>query len=229
MSSEDNLAVSLQILNMTDVISFRIATESDHDELVELFEKHYSRNEPFNKGWINDDPVPEDIDLTLKALPQGTSFIAVDDVKNTIVGACITGVDDASSQQSMLDEASQTSNKKWAQYLRLYIQLEKNADVYQRFNVKKQFHVHGLAVNGDYRGRSIASKLVEKSFNLAASLGYKICSMYCSSFYTEQIALKLQMELIGEMSMENIRSETGERLVYSSPPHTHIRTYAKRL
>lgn len=214
---------------MSEAFSFRIATVSDRAELAELFEKHYSRNEPFNSGWINDDPVPEDIVLTLKALHEGLSFVAVDNIKNVIVGACIAGVDNASSQQAMLDEANRTTNKKWSQYLRLYIQLDSSANVYQRFDVEKVFHVHGLTVNSDCRGLSIATTLVRKTFELAESLGHKTITMYCSSFYTEKIALKLEMVRIAEMAMEEIKSETGERLVYTSPPHTHIRTYAKRL
>lgn len=214
---------------MCDNISYRVAFESDRAELAELFEKFYFPNEPFNCGWIDNDPVPEDIVLTLKALGEGTSIVAVDHDKNIIVGACITGVDDGTSQQAMLDEANQTSNAKWAQYLRLYARLDNEANFYERFNVDKLFHVHGLSVNGDYRGRSIATKLVQKSFEMAATLGHKICTINCSSFYTEQIAMKLKMECMNELAMDDIKNEKGERLVYSSPPHTHIRTYAKRL
>lgn len=210
-------------------IEYRIATFADRDELKELFEKYYLRNEPLNCGWINDDPVPEDIEWTLNSLLEGTSYIAVDWVKNIIVGACITGVDKASSQQAMLDEANQTTNKKWAQYLRLYAKLDNDASVYQRFNVEKVAHVQGVTVNSDYRGLSIATTLLSKSIEMAASLGHEVYTINCSSFYTERIAVKLKMERIGETSMDDIKSETGERLVYSSPPHTHIRTYAKRL
>lgn len=214
---------------MSEDIVYRIGVESDRQELSELFKNHYAPNEPFNRGWINDDPVPEDIEMTLKALDEGTSFIAVDVTKNIIVGASITGVDEASSQQAILDEANRTANKKWAQYLRLYALLDKQANIYQRYNVERVFHVHCLSMHGDYSGRSIATKLVQKSFELAASLGHKMCSINCSSFYTELIARKLKMECIGELAMDDIKSETGERLVYSAPPHTHIRTYVKRL
>lgn len=214
---------------MSDDIVYRLGEEKDRHELSELFKNHYAPNEPFNRGWINDDPVPEDIELTLKALGERTSFIAIDVAKNTIVGACITGVDEATSQQATLDEANRTSNKKWAQYLRLYARLDNQANIYQRYNVERVFHVAGLSVNGDYSGRSIATKLVQKSFELAASLGHKMCSINCSNFYTEQIARKLKMECVGELAMDDIKSETGERLVYSPSPHTHIRTYIKRL
>lgn len=214
---------------MSDGISFRIGELSDRDQLYMLFEKFYLPSEPFNSGWINDDPVPEDIDCTLESLAEGTSFIAIDDATNLIVGACITGGDTPSSAQSMLDKASRTPNKKFAQYLRLYARLAMDANIYERFGVEKTFHVNGLAVNGDYRGRSIATKLVQKSFETAAALGHKMCTINCSSFYTEQIALKLKMECVSELAMADIKSEDGERLTFPPPPHTHIRYYVKRL
>lgn len=214
---------------MPSGISYRIAVLADRSELAELLVKHFYPNEPFNCGWVNDDPVPEDIVFTLDTLSQGTSFIALDGANNTIVGACITGVDEPSSTQAMLDEANRTQNKKWAQYLRLYARIDSDANIYERFNVQKTFHVHCLAVNGDYRGRSIATKLVAESFATAASLGHKICSINCSSVYTERIAVKLKMECISELDMADIKGEDNERLVYPTPPHTSIRSYAKRL
>jgi hypothetical protein len=56
-----------------------------------------------------------------------------------------------------------------------------------------------------------------------------MCTINCSSFYTEQIALKLKMECVSELAMADIKSEDGERLTFPPPPHTHIRNYVKRL
>lgn len=39
----------------------------------------------------------------------------------------------------------------------------------------------------------------------------------------------LKMECVNELAMADIKDEEGERLVYTLPPHTHIRTYAKWL
>lgn len=214
---------------MTFNISYRVSIESDRSELKKLFEEYYYPYEPVNTGWIDVDPVPEDMTLTLKALGDGTSLVAVDDVKNIIVGACITGVVDGTSKQALLNEANRTTNRKWAQYLQLYARLDSEANFYQRFNVQKLFHVGGLTVNVDYRGRSIATKLVQKSIEIAAGLGFEICTIYCSSFYTEQIALNLKMDFVSELAMDDIKDEKNELLIHSYSPHTHIKTYAKRL
>lgn len=214
---------------MQSEISYRIAAMEDRDELTELLNKHFYPDEPFNSGWTNKDPVPEDIDFTFQSLGDKTSFVAVHDAKNIIVGACLTGVDEPSSVQAMLQEADRTASKKWAEYLRLYARIDTEANIFQRFNVEHSFHVHCLVVHADYRGRAVAAKLVQKSFELAASLGYKMCSINCSSYYTEQVAQKLNMKCVSELAMDTVKSEEGARLIFASPPHTHVRTYIKQL
>lgn len=177
-------------------ISYRIAMITDRDEIAELFNTHFYPNEPFNSGWINDDAVPEDLDFTLASLDENASIVAIDDETNRIVGACITGVDTPAATESVIDESKKTTNKKWSQYLRLYAQLDIESRIFQRFNVNESFHVHGLVVDANYRNHSIGTKLMEKCYQLGASRGYKVCSVNCSSVFTEKIAIKLKMSCV---------------------------------
>lgn len=215
---------------MCDNISYRLATQEDRDELRALISVCFPRDEPFNSHWINDDPVPEDVEHTLHCLDEGMSFMAVDDSKKKIVGACMTCIDyKGTSIQHLLDDAKTTTNRKFAKYLELYAKVESNADMFERYGVDKIFHVSALGVDSDYRGLSIGRNLVDKSFNLGRSQGHKLCSINCSSFFTEKIAIKLEMEYVSEIAMADIKDEAGNRLTFPPPPHTHIRTYAKRL
>lgn len=215
---------------MCDHIMYRLATLDDREELRALMAVCFPRDEPFNSHWVNQDPVPEDVEHTLHCLDEGTSFVAVDSLKNKIVGACMTCVDEkTTSIQHLLDDAEAATNRKFAQYLRLYAEVESNADMFDRYDVQKIFHVSALAVDSDYRGLSIGRTLVDKSFNLGQVQGHKLCSINCSSFFTEKIALRLKMDYVSEIPMADIKDEAGQRLTFPPAPHTHIRTYAKKL
>lgn len=216
------------ISEMLDKIFYRVATVGDVDELRELLTTIFTRDEPFNKGWVNDDPVPEDIEVTLSE-GLGSSFVAVDSAKGKIVGACMTCIEDRTTVRETLEEADNTPNKKWAEYLRLYARLDLNANIFQRYGVDRLFHVSALAVDSSYRGLSIANTLVEKTLELARSQGHKLCSINCSSIYTEKIAVNMKMECVGALAMADIKDSSGKRLIFPEPPHTHIRTYAKKL
>jgi GNAT superfamily N-acetyltransferase len=148
---------------------------------------------------------------------------------NQIVGACITGVDTPNATLRVIEESKLTASKKWSQYLRLYAQLDSESKIYQRFNVNEVFHVHALVVDANYRNRSIGGKLMEKCYQLGASRGYEVCSVNCSSVYTEKIAINCKMQFMSEIAMDSFVDENGMRLIYPPAPHTHIRTYAKRL
>lgn len=217
-----------QFLEMSDNIFYRIATVEDIEELRVLLTTIFTRDEPFNKGWVNDDPVPEDIEF---ALSEGldSSFVAVDLSKKKIVGACMTCVEDRMTVRETLKEADYTPNKKWAEYLRLYARLDLNANIFERYEVDRLFHVSALAVDSDYRGLSIAKTLVQKAFELAKAQGHKLCSINCSSVYTEKIAKCLKMECVASIAMADVKDSEGRRLIFPEPPHTHIRTYAKKL
>lgn len=214
---------------MSKSIIYRAATVDDSCELQELFNTHYYPNEPITVGWINNDPVPEDLASTLEVLDEKMSIVAVDEATNRIVGACIAGVDTRNDIENIIDEAKKTANKKWSQFLQLYARIRHESKIFEKFNVDESFHVHALVVDANYQNNSIGTKLMEGCFKLAESLDYKICSVNCSSIYTSKIATKLNMQCIGSIAMDSVMDEDERRLIYPPEPHTHIISYAKRL
>jgi ribosomal protein S18 acetylase RimI-like enzyme len=215
---------------MSHNITYRIAANADRNEIEVLFNKHFYPNEPLNASWINDEPVPEDLEFSLAALDEEMSIVAVDVETNRIVGACIIGIDTPKATADVIAEAKTTTNKKWAQYLKLYARLDLESDIFRRFNVRESFHIHALVVDANYRCRSIGMQLMERSFRHGASRGYKVCSVNCSSAFTEKMAIKLEMNRMSSIAMDSvIDEESGGRLMYPTSPHTHITTYAKRL
>lgn len=214
---------------MSISIIYRAATIADSYELQELFNTHYYPNEPITVGWINDDPVTEDLASTLEVLDEKMSIVAVDEATNRIVGACIAGVDTQNDIENTIEKAKKTANKKWSQYLQLFARIRLESNIFKFFDVDETFHVHALVVDENYQNNSIGMKLMEECYKLAASLGYKICSVNCSSMYTSKIASKLNMQCIGSIAMDSVIDEDGRRLIYPPEPHTHIHSYAKRL
>lgn len=210
-------------------LTYRTATSADRNEIEVLFRKHFYPHEPLNASWINDEPVPEDLEYALAELDSEMSTVAVDGETNRIVGACIIGIDTPKATADIIAQAKTTESKKWAQYLKLYARMDLESDIFGRFSVQESFHVHALVVDANYRCRSVGRELMERSFRHGASRGYKVCSVNCSSAYTEKLAIKLEMERVSSIAMDSVRDESGRRLICPTSPHTHITTYAKRL
>jgi ribosomal protein S18 acetylase RimI-like enzyme len=210
-------------------VVFRVAAASDRCEIERLFADHFYRSEPFNVGWINDDIVPEDREAVFDLISHNLSIVAVDESTNRIVGACIANVDMPDDIQAMQEEAERTESRKWSQYLQLFIRIARESNLFERLQVREIFHVNEMAVDANYRNQSIGRQLIAMCQQHGAALGYKVCSVNCSSVYTERIATKLGMECMSAIAMDSVMDENGERLIYPPAPHTHIRTYAKRL
>jgi ribosomal protein S18 acetylase RimI-like enzyme len=214
---------------MSSQIVFRVATVADRCEIQRLFAEHFYPHEPFNVGWINNDPVEEDREAVLDLISLNVSVVAVDEDLKRIVGACIANIDTPDDIAAMEAEAARTNSKKWSQFLQLFIRLARESNLFERLQVKEIFHVNEMTVDANYRNQSIGRQLMEECYRLGASRGYKVCSVNCSSVYTERIAVKLGMECMSAVAMDTVMDEDGERLIYPPSPHTHIRTFAKRL
>lgn len=39
----------------------------------------------------------------------------------------------------------------------------------------------------------------------------------------------MKMECVASIAMDSVKDSAGNRLIFPEPPHTHIRTYAKKL
>lgn len=211
-------------------IEYRIAKSNDRGEIVKLSNDHFYPYEPMNLGWITEGSAStEDLDLSLEDLDKGHCIVAVDTETNTIVGASCNAVDRPGSIDAMYKDAELTNNSKWAEYLRFYAELDELAGIFKKYEVDASFHVHCLVVNAEYRKRSIGLNLISETHQLGAELGYKISTINCSSYFTAQIAKQLQMEKICEMAYDDIEGKNGQKLIRSSPPHTHFVTYAIKL
>lgn len=168
-------------------MTYRIATNADRNEIEVLFNNHFFPNEPFNTSWIIDVPLAEDLEFTLAELNQEMSIVAIDVETNRIVGACIIGIDTPkATADAIVVETDTTTNKKWAQYLKLYARLDLESDIFRRFNVQESFHMYALVVDANYRCHSIGIQLMERSYQYGASRGYKVCSVNFSSAFTKK-------------------------------------------
>lgn len=213
-------------------ITYRIAVESDRDDVLEFIRKHYYPEEPITIGNAPKTPDSADENFSVSVIPFGASIIAVDPLENNkIVGAILAGPIERGEADLMVDESKrcEIDNKKWSEILLLLAHLEKNANIYDRYNIKKALHIHVLGVDGNYRGKSIGVNLMQKCFDAGKSLGYPLVTVDCTSVFSIRIAEKLQMENIYTLAFNEYKNKNGQQVFAPPLPHTHIKTFTKLL
>lgn len=215
----------------SDII-YRIAKECDRDNVLDFLRIHYYPQEPITIGNLPKHQDSADEEFSVSVISHGASVIAVDLMKNDrIVGVILAGPIEPAEADLMLEEAKQceNDNKKWSEILLLLAYLEKNANIYERYNIKKALHIHVLGVDSQYRGKSIGAHLMQKCFDVGKQLGYPLVSVDCTSIFSIRIAEKIQMECIQTLPYKDYTDKNGRQLFNPPSPHTQIKTFAKLL
>lgn len=211
-------------------ITFKVATTSDFDKILELLLKHFYPDEPLSSGWYDtpNECIGED-GLSMKSLKDSTTIIAVTN-DGEIVGACVADPSYPDEAEKLREEAARLKSEKWSAVLNVLVILEEKANLYKRFNITKSIHMNNLVVNPKVRGQSIGIKLMGKCMENARQLGYEIACTDCTSKFSIRIAEQLGMECIETFVYDEYRHATDGRLVFKvKPPHMLIKTFIQRL
>lgn len=212
------------------MIEYRIATGNDVKLVENLLFSHFHPFEPMLLGWITEGDVSdEDRGMILEELDNGHCIVAEDTEKKIIVGVAINSINRPDSIEEMRQAAEETQDPKWAECLHFFADYDEEVDFFKKYSTTESLQVHVLSVHQDYRGKSIGSNLVSETHKLASTIGQKYSTISCSSYFSQKIAEKLQMDLIYVKSYEDCEEKNGKKLINSQPPHTHIKTYVKNV
>lgn len=213
-------------------IIYRVAEERDRDNVLEFIRKHYYPEEPITIGNSPKHQDEADEVFSLSVITYGASLIAIDPMNDDkLVGVILSGPIGPAEADLMMEESKrcENDNKKWSEILLLLAYLERNANIYERYNVNKALYVHNLGVHTQYRGKSIGFNLMQKTLDLAKSLGYPLVTADCTSVFSIRIAEKLQMECLQTVPYKDYTDENGRQIFNPPLPHTQIKTFAKYL
>lgn len=215
-------------VNMNSEIIFRVAAESEHDEVLQFLRQNFFPEEPINNAHpIRDESMEEEFILSL--LPVGNIIFAIDSKTNQIAGLASFGEINESYSRESWEESESTNNVKWREILKFMSFIESRSRVCQRFGVTEAMHLHGVSVDKAYRGQKIGQKLFQECFRIAASRNYKLVSADCTSIYSSHIAELVGMECVSTSTYDDYHDYLGKSLFVPVPPHTEIKSFVKRI
>ncbi|KAJ9577582.1 hypothetical protein L9F63_005849 [Diploptera punctata] len=218
---------------MGDIYGYEIrrATSKDNDNILDLMRKNFFRDEPLNiaVGLLeNTDNCPELEQFCLETLQDELSLVAATP-SGEIVGACLNGMHEDGHLEEMEAEANSCPNPKFRKILQLLAFLERRANVFSKFpGIKKLLEIRIVAVANDWRGKGIATALLERTRQLAPGLGFTLIKVDCTSHFSARAMAKLNAECIFSMKYEDYCSpDSGEPVFRPDPPHTGVETYVQ--
>ncbi|XP_017466629.1 PREDICTED: uncharacterized protein LOC108359319 [Rhagoletis zephyria] len=220
--------------NQAENVQIRRIELSDHDEVLQFLRKHYYLEEPLTIGSEPKEQDPEDEKFNMSQLANGTCLMAViesggGEKRKRIAGVLISGPKDSSEAAHLFEEVARLGSNKWGRTLKLLACIERDSNVYERYNVAKALHVHIVAVDSAIRGRAIGARLIEEEKKLGRQLGYPLLTIDCTSYYSAKMSDRLGMDCVNVVKYESYLDRQGKPVFTPPSPHDCVKTFATRL
>ncbi|XP_075162400.1 arylalkylamine N-acetyltransferase-like 2 [Haematobia irritans] len=213
-----------------DDIELRLVTEHDRPQVTELFRKFFFPDEPLTgSSEPEGNGSNEEEEFILKYIKYGTCIIAIDKKTDKAVGVCLAGPQRENEAEHLFRESAEEGNTTWGNILRLLACIERDAQVMQKYNVKRILYIIGTCVDSSMRGRDIGARLYNAVRDLGKAKGYQLLRADCTSYYSAKIKDKLGWDCINIVNYNEYLDDKGKPVFSPAAPHVCCKSYALRL
>ncbi|XP_021942254.1 dopamine N-acetyltransferase-like isoform X2 [Zootermopsis nevadensis] len=207
----------------TSCCKIRRTTASDYEGILQLMRCSFLRDEPLHVavGLTDEDGACLEMEKfcleTLADVAPG----------GEVVGACLNGCHEPGHVGQMEAEAESCPNPKLKKILRFLATLERRADVFGKFpEVDKLLEIRTIAVDGAWRGRGVATALMERTRQIAPELGFALIKVDCTSEFSALAMMKLDAHCVFSMKYADYCAPNSDEPVFEpEPPHTGVKTF----
>ncbi|XP_071440882.1 arylalkylamine N-acetyltransferase 1-like isoform X2 [Hetaerina americana] len=194
----------------------------DHDKVMAFLRRTFFVDEPLNIaiGLLEGQPTcPEDGRPSCRALEahcrealsHNLSLMAVDTEKGNVVGVTLNAESAPEGSAELSTEAMLCPDPKFRRILNLMVHIEKECKVFQRFGVERLLEMRILSVDGEWRGKGIATALIRQTLEQTKELGYPLFRVDCTSAFSAKAMERVGLKRIYTLKYEDyLEEEEGD-------------------
>lgn len=216
-------------MSPTSEVTIRLATPADMEDILHGFRTYYTAHEPLSGAHKIKKMTPVEEEYYMLVARKGLSLVATNpDQGGKLVGFLTCHIYTPRFDQEVADLlAKYPPDERFITIESIFQKMDRETNLLKVYKVDKVFALFSLGVDPSMRGKSIGFRLVEKALSMAQSLGCKIASVDCTSYYSAQIAQRLGMKCIHEIAYADFVDENGEQIFKPLPIHTHLKRFVK--
>lgn len=201
----------------------RPITTEDEKQISEHMSTIFRRDEPLSCSLGLADKLTQKSAWTRKNnSKQEFSLVAVDELSN-IVGVCLN----IFKQRNNPETHFKSTNSELQKIVDFIDYIDKEADVFSKCpDVNGIILIHILSVAPAWRGKGIAKQLLIETRKIANALDAQLLQMDCSSYYSAQLALKLNFCCIYKKKYADYCVD-GTPVFLVEQPHEEIGIYVQ--
>ncbi|KAJ4439064.1 hypothetical protein ANN_15020 [Periplaneta americana] len=213
---------------MGDEYDIVTANEDDKERMAEFMRQHFLTQSALSvASGAPPNRRTEEI-YGLRFLSQGKSLLAVSRDDGRILGLIIN-YETRSDDKTPEDYLNCLSHEAYTKIEDFVHHLESAVDIWKLTGTDRAFYVNILSVDTATRGRGIAKVLMERSRDMARSMGYPMMWIICTSIYSIRICRNMGMDAVYTLPFSEYKDEDGEVIFNIPYPHTEAVLFVQKL
>ncbi|KAK9693269.1 ANTH domain [Popillia japonica] len=199
---------------LENIMEIAVVPESRFQEAI-LFLRENFPDEPLNQGVrLCEKNVPCELleSHDLHTMEDGLSLMATDPDTGEIAGIALNGISRRGEVEEALKSMGNVENIQYHHIFGLLFNLNKEADLFNKYGIDEIFELRILCVSPKYRGRGIASKLFAASEKIAVERGFKMIKVDATSYFTQKVCESNGLHTVNEINYKKFKDEHGKHI-----------------
>ncbi|EGI66085.1 PREDICTED: dopamine N-acetyltransferase-like [Acromyrmex echinatior] len=200
--------------------------ENRYDEAIHHLRWNFFADEPLNNAiglcarGESQSALERHCLLTLK---QGYSRMLVDK-KGAIAGMALNGILKKGEREEEERRFDELDDEKFKMIMKLLYKVNDKVDLFAKYDVDELFECRILSVDANYRGKGLASILMDDSEKVAKNAGFKVCKADATSAFSLKVYLKHGYQVEAEILYTEL-----DKSIRPAPPHQALKLMVKLL
>ncbi|KAJ8919253.1 hypothetical protein NQ315_003836 [Exocentrus adspersus] len=165
----------------------------------------------------------------LMTLKDGLSVMAVDKDTEVIAGVALNGIARQGDTERSLEEMKSIDNVPYQRIFGLLNSVNKEIDLFGKYNVDKIFELRILSVDSNYRGKGVAKELFSRSEIIAEEHGFKLMKVDATSLFTQKISESFGFHVEKSVKYGDYKDADGKKIYDTKSPHDYYKVMVKQL
>ncbi|EDV54592.1 dopamine N-acetyltransferase [Drosophila erecta] len=216
-----------------DGITIRIMTKEDYPSVKAFMKDDFFQSEPLCQSsgeTVHCQHEEANDEHHLSMIAQGTCLMAIDENKGErLVGLVLAEAQYPEDLEKNRIEAETMEQNFWARTCIFLSEIEREANLFERFGIPKLLLSHTTSVDASMRGRGLGSRLAATLMEVGRAKGFPVMVAFCTSFYSARQKEALGMKCVHSLSYADYKDDQGRPIFTPAEPHTMVRVLAIKL
>ncbi|XP_005186368.2 arylalkylamine N-acetyltransferase-like 2 [Musca domestica] len=206
-------------------------TQTDGPRVYDFLKSYFFPDEPLSTCHRPDEKRGFGEEVLSSLIESGLCLKAIVEETQELVGVVLNDAEDPlkEEEEELCNDEVTTHDTTGDKIHKFLTKIQREADLFKRYNIQKLLHLIIVTVKSEWRGRGIASRLSKAVMDLGKEKGFELITAECTSFYTAKMFQHMGWDIVHSVRYKDYLDGNGQPVFQPLAPHDACRVYATRL